>query len=254
MRYLALACTLFLTGVVPALHAAPAPAKLELKPGDHVVLVGNALPDRMQHDGHFETLVVAKFPQHQLVFRNLAAAGDEVVTRHRSENFGTPDEWLKKTQADVVLAFFGYNESFKGAAGVATFKTQLADYVKHLQSENFSGKGAPRVVLFSPIANERHVDVNYPDATVNNANLQLYAAAIAEVAQAGGVQFVDLFAPSLRLYAESAKQGRSLTLNGFLLTEAGDRALAPHRPKGRPPCRREPCAIRQSLRNRRLHG
>ncbi len=227
MRYLALACTLFLTSVVPALHAAPPPAKLELKPGDHVVLVGNALPDRMQHDGYFETLVVAKFPQHQLVFRNLAASGDEVVTRHRSENFGTPDEWLKKTQADVVLAFFGYNESFKGANGVAAFKTQLADYVKHLQSQDFSGKGAPRVVLFSPIANERTVDLNYPDATVNNPNLQLYTAAIAEVAQASGIQFVDLFAPSQQLYAESARQGRSLTLNGFFLTEAGDQALAP---------------------------
>ena len=181
MRHIKILLGLVAAFAISFAHAAP-PSKLDLKPGDHIALVGNALPDRMQHDGHLETLVVAKFPQHQLVVRNLAAAGDEVVTRHRSENFGTPDEWLKKTQADVVLAFFGYNESFKGPDGVAKFKADLADYLKHLRSQDYSGKGAPRVVLFSPVANEKHADPNYQDPAANNANLQLYAAAIAEVA------------------------------------------------------------------------
>ncbi len=226
MRYLVLACTLLLSCAVPAAHAAP-PTKLDLKPGEHIAIVGNALPDRMQHDGYFETLVVAKYPQHQLVFRNLAASGDEVVTRHRSENFGTPDEWLKKTQADVVLAFFGYNESFKGTNGLAGFKADLEAYLKHLQSQNFSGKGTPRVVLFSPIANERQRDLNYPDTVPNNVNLRLYTAAIAEVARANDVQFVNIFTPSQQLYSQAAGQDRSLTINGFLLSEAGDQALAP---------------------------
>jgi len=207
-------------------NAAP-PSKLDLRPGDHIALVGNALPDRMQHDGHFETLVQTKFAGQQLVFRNLAAAGDEVVLRHRSENFGTPDEWLKKVQADVVLAFFGYNESFNGPTGVAKFKTDLEGYLKHLRSQDFSGKGAPRVVLFSPVANEKHQDPNFQDPAVNNANLAIYAAAIAEVARANDVQFVDLFGPSRSLYLDAAKQGRSLTVNGYLLTEAGNKALAP---------------------------
>ncbi|HTH49692.1 MAG TPA: PVC-type heme-binding CxxCH protein [Candidatus Limnocylindria bacterium] len=228
MRYLVLACSLLLSGAVPALQAAPPPpAKLELKPGDHIALVGNALADRMQHDGYFETLVVAKFPQDQLVFRNLAAAGDEVVTRHRSENFGTPDEWLKKTQADVVLAFFGYNESFKGTNGLAGFKQDLQAYVQHLQSQNYSGKGAPRVVLFSPIECERPADPNYGDAARHNADIYRYARAIAEVARESGVQFVDLFKPSGLLYTDATKKARRLTVNGFLLTEAGDQELAP---------------------------
>ena len=223
-------------GLVAALAAfvaeAEPPAKLVLRPGDHIALVGNALPDRMQHDGHFETLVQTRFAEHQLVFRNLAAAGDEVVLRHRSENFGTPDEWLKKVQADVVLAFFGYNESFNGPTGVAKFKTDLEGYLKHLRSQDFSGKGAPRVVLFSPVANEKHQDPNFQDPAVNNANLAIYAAAIAEVALANDVQFVDLFAPSRSLYLDAAKQGRSLTVNGYLLTEAGNKALAPFLFKG----------------------
>src|SRR5207244_2481977 len=51
---------------------------LTLNKGDHVCLVGHALADRMQHDGWLETLIVAKPPQHDLVFRNLAVSGDEV--------------------------------------------------------------------------------------------------------------------------------------------------------------------------------
>jgi hypothetical protein len=98
--------------------AAPAVEPLALRAGDHVAIVGNALADRMQHSGYFETLLHARYPAHELVVRNLAVAGDELVTRHRSENFGSPEDWLRKVQADVVLAFFGFNESFGGEAGL----------------------------------------------------------------------------------------------------------------------------------------
>lgn len=209
----------------PELHA-QAPTTLELRPGDHIAIVGNALADRFQHDGYFESFVLAKFPKHDLVFRNLAVAGDEVVTRHRSENFGSPDDWLKRVQADVVLAFFGYNESFRGPDGVEAFKRDLDSYLKHLAGSNYSGKGAPRIVLFSPTADERHKDPNFPDPAPNNANLRVYVAAMREVAKANQALFVDLFDPSLALYKTAAAQGRSLTVNGHYLTEEGDRRLA----------------------------
>ncbi len=202
-------------------------APLELKQGDHVCLIGNTLADRMQHDGWLETLICAKYPQHDLVFRNLAVAGDEIVTRHRSENFGSPDDWLTKTKADVIFAFFGFNESFKGAAGLDKFKQDLDKFLNNTKAKNYSGKGAPRIVLFSPIANEKLNDPNQPDPTANNANLQLYTSAMAEVAKANGIPFVDLFSVSQRLYAQAAKQGQSLTFNTLHLTEAGNKALAP---------------------------
>jgi hypothetical protein len=214
---LSLACSLALV----------AQSRLQLNPGDHVALVGGALADRMQHSGYFETLVQERFPDNKLVFRNLAAAGDEVAIRHRSENFGSPDDWLNRVKADVILAFFGYNESFKGADGLPKFKTDLDTWVKHVRAGNFSGKGAPRVVLFSPAANERHQDLNFPDLTPNNPNLRLYSAAIAEVAKANGVPFVDVFEPSLKLFTAAAAKGRSLTINGYLLSQDGDQALAP---------------------------
>ncbi len=201
-------------------------ASLELKPGDHIGIIGNTLADRMQHDGWLETLIVAKFPKDDLVFRNLAVAGDEVVFRHRSENFGSPDSWLTKTKADVIFAFFGFNESFKAEAGLDQFKQDLDKFVKDTKAKNYSGKGAPRLVLFSPIANEKINDPNLPDPTANNANLQKYTTAMAEVAKANDVPFVDLFTMSQRLYTPAAKPGQSLTFNTLHLTEAGDKALA----------------------------
>src|SRR5688572_12373273 len=72
------------------------PVKLELHKGDHICIIGNTLAERMQHDGWLETLIHARFPEHELVFRNLGYSADEVRLdrRLRSLNFGTPDEWL----------------------------------------------------------------------------------------------------------------------------------------------------------------
>jgi glucose/arabinose dehydrogenase/azurin len=200
---------------------------LKLKKGDHIAIVGSALADRMQHSGHLETLIHAKHPQHDLVVRNLAFAGDEVATRHRSENFGSPDDWLKKVEADVVFAFFGYNESFAGYEGLEKFKSDLDKFLKNTVKQNYSGRGTPRVVLLSPTADEKHQDPNYPDPDLNNQRVQDYTSAIADVAAANGVQFVNLFQPSQQLYASAAKQKRSLTANGHYLTDEGDKLLAP---------------------------
>ncbi len=139
--------------VCSTLSAADVSPKLTLKKGDHIALIGNSTADRMQHDGWLETLVVASFPEQDLVFRNLAVTADEVATWHRSENFGSRDEWLKKVQADVIFAFYGFNESFKGDAGLAKFKTDLDAFIKDIRAGDYSGKGSPRLVLFSPIAN-----------------------------------------------------------------------------------------------------
>src|SRR5436190_1834207 len=216
-----------LSAVVLLPVRAQQPAGLELKPGDHIAIVGGAVADRMQHFGYLETLLHAQFPKNNLVVRNLAAAGDEVVIRHRSENFGSPDEWLTRVKADVVLAFFGFNESFKGYAGIEQFRKDLDQYLKDLRAKNYSGKGPPRVVLFSPIAAEKHQDANFPDPAARNAALSDYAAAMADVAKANGVQFVDLLKPSQELFAAAARRGRSLTANGIFLTEEGDKLLAP---------------------------
>src|SRR5580704_1532958 len=107
-------------------NAPPAPS-LQLKPGDHISIIGNTLADRMQHDGWLETYLTARFPKHDLTFRNLGFSGDELTLRLRSANFGSPDQWLTTARTDVVFAFFGYNESFAGAKGLPKFKRDLDD-------------------------------------------------------------------------------------------------------------------------------
>src|SRR5438876_10243561 len=61
---------------------------LSLKKGDHICIIGNTLADRMQHSGYLESLIYTKFPEHDLVFRNLGFSGDELTVRLRSEAFG----------------------------------------------------------------------------------------------------------------------------------------------------------------------
>lgn len=197
---------------------------LTLQKGDHVCIVGNALADRMQHTGYLETLIAAKYPDYDLVIRNLGFAGDEVANRMRSEGFGSPDEWLEREKADVVLAFFGYNESFAGEAGLAAFKTDLDKFIKDTKAKSYSGKGAARLVLFSPTAAEKHTDPNYPDPETVNNNLRPYVNAMRETAKANGVPFIDLFTASSRAYLTNKQP---LTINGVHLSDEGYKVLAP---------------------------
>ncbi len=198
-------------------------AKFELRPGDHIAIIGNTLADRMQHDGWLETYLQNRFPKHQLSIRDLGFSGDELTLRIRSASFGTPDQWLTKHKTDVVFAFFGYNESFAGAAGLDKFKKDLDDFIKQILKQEYNGKSAPRLVLFSPIAHENLSSRNLPDGTENNQRLEQYTKAMAEVAQANGVTFVDLFAPTTQLYAKAKEP---LTINGIHLTEEGNRQVA----------------------------
>ena len=214
--------------------------KLELRPQEHICIIGNTLAERLQYDGWLETMLHARFPKHDLVVRNLGFSGDEIVTRLRSMNFGTPDEWLSgaarpiggydenrfagaNTKADVIFAFFGYNESYGGEAGLPAFRQQLADWIKHTQAQTYNGKTAPRIVLFSPIAHEDLRSPDVPDGKENNQRLALYTAAMADVAKAHGVVFVDVFTPMQQVYAASKTP---LTLNGVHLTAEGNRQLA----------------------------
>ena len=167
---------------VPLARGQQVPAP-ELNPGDHVAIIGSTLADRFQHSGWLETYLYTKYPDCDLVFRDLAVPADEVALRLRPAGFGTPDDWLTKVQADVVFAFFGFNESFKGKAGLEKFKADLDSFLKTTLAKNYSGKGHPRIVLFSPIANETCQDPNFPDPTANNANISMYTAAMAQVAR-----------------------------------------------------------------------
>jgi mono/diheme cytochrome c family protein/lysophospholipase L1-like esterase/sugar lactone lactonase YvrE len=199
-----------------------AQAQLPLQKNDVVGIVGNALGDRMQHDGWVEAVIQSSTAGQNLVFRNLAVSGDTITSRPRTKGVPSPDDMLAHCKADVVFACFGYNESFAGAAGLPKFKADLTAMVAKYQAAKFNGESAPRIVLFSPIAHENLRDPLLPDGSANNANLALYTDAIKQVATEKGVAFVDLFTTSQQRYANAKKP---LTLNGVHLLPEGNRQI-----------------------------
>jgi len=202
-------------------HAAAQGPAVKLEKGNHLCLIGNTLGERMQHDGWLETFIQSRFPQDDLTVRNLSVSADEVNLRTRVEGFGTPDEWLAREKADVIFGFFGYNESFAGEKGLDKYKKDLDAFIKHTQGEKYNGTSAPQLVLFSSIAQEKVAsDPNLPDNAKNNKNIKLYTDATAEVAKADGVTFVDLYKPTLDLFAKAEKP---LTIDCIHLTAEGDR-------------------------------
>ncbi len=197
---------------------------LTLAHGDHICLVGNALGERMQHQNYFETWLHSHFPDLQLVVRNLCFPGDEPALRRRIKGFGTPDEHLTHSQADVILFFFGLNESFRGEAGRATFARELKDELVRTAGKSYNGKSPPRVVLLSPIAFENTGDPNLPDGHAENAMLEQYVAEMQHMAQETETPFVDLFHPTQRLFATTDER---LTINAIHLNVRGYERLAP---------------------------
>jgi azurin/glucose/arabinose dehydrogenase len=217
---------------------------LEIHKGDHIAIVGSGLADRQQHHAWFEALIHQAFPDSELTIRNLGFSADEINVRPRSKGV-PPVEWFLSMKAgdtqptdnpdliykagtsfgaDVIFAYWGFNESFKGPQGLESFKTQLEQYLTKLQAAKFNGESAPRIVLFSPIAQEDLNDPNFSDGEENNRNIGLYTHAMAEIAKAKNIPFVDLFKPSTELYQKSDKP---LTINGIHLTSEGDKHLAP---------------------------
>ena len=204
---------------VPADYRDPLPFKFSA--GDNVAILGNGLPDRMQHDGWFETLLQSQLGGQQVRFRNLSASGDRPNSFPRSSGMPSITTYLQHVKADVVFAFFGYNESFDGKP--EDYQKQLVSFVRTTRGSKANGKSFPRIVLFSPIAHEDTRNPNVPDGKAHNVQLEAYTKATEAAAKEAGVAFVDLFHPSLELF----KQAKApLTINGIHLTEEGNRQLA----------------------------
>ena len=193
----------------------------ELRKGDRIALIGNTLLERSQLFGHIEALLHQRYPAHRLIVRNLAWPADTASLQPRPANFADIEQHLTHEKADVILAAFGFNESFAGPGGIAAFKESLSAFLTKIRSRAFNGDSAARIVLVSPIANENVTGV--PAADMNNANIQLYVDAMHDVAAAQQVGFANVFADTREALRSP---GSELTLNGAHLTEEGYAMLA----------------------------
>ncbi len=204
--------------------AAKAQLPLQLKPHDHVVLIGNTLFDRMRSYGQFESLMHQRYPKHDLVVRNLSWSADEITLRPRPDGFGDLNEHLTNEKADVIIGAFGFNESFKGIEAVPEFEKLLAAFLIELKSHRYNSQTPPRIVLISPIGSE-NLGPPMPDGKETNARCKAYAEAMKKVATEQGVGFVDVLDPMITAFTENGKpnteNGKRLTINGVHLTGKG---------------------------------
>ena len=191
------------------------------EPGDHIVIIGNSLADRMQHDGWLESYMQLAWPDQELVIRNQGFTGDRVDERPRSQGFPTAGDYLNHSGADVIFAMFGMNEAWDDDP--EEFRGDLQSWLDSTLVKDYSGKGAPQVVLFSPIAQEDLDSPDFPDGAEQNGRLEAYTRVMRDVAEANNIPFVDLFSTSKRLYSRA---DAPLTTNGIHLTSEGNREVA----------------------------
>jgi len=164
-------------------HAKGEQPHLELKPHDHIVFIGNTFAERMQDAGYFEALLHSRFPDKELVVRNLGWSADELTLRPRSKDFQDHGHNLEDHKADVIIACFGFNESFAGKKGLAKFETDLKNFIDTTLKAKYNGKSHPRLVLFSPIASENLHRHGLTDGKENNKRIQLYTATMQKIAK-----------------------------------------------------------------------
>lgn len=216
---------------------------IPLETGQSIALIGNNLCSRMMNYGHFETEMHLRYPSKNLIIRNMCDGGDtpgfrphagryspwafpgaevfqsELANFSNSKgHYETPDQWLERYEVDMILAFFGYNESFQGEDGLDNFEDELEAFVLHTLYQEYNGHSAPQLILVSPIAYE---DLSYkydlPNGTIENKNLALYTQVIREVAERNEIPFIDVFHPSQKWYS---KKG-DMTIDGFQLNDKG---------------------------------
>ncbi len=229
-------------------QCSPKEGPIKIRKNAHIVLVGNNLGSRMMNFGHFETEMQLRYPDSLLYIRNMCDGGntpgfrphparntpwafpgaekfqDELATNSRSEGFFPyPDEWITMLKADIIIAFFGYNESFQGAAGLENYKAELDAFIKHTLSQKYNGIAPPQLALVSPIAFQDLSDkYDLPNGIKENKNLWMYAEAMKEVAMKDSVYYLDAYTPTSQWF----ESGEQLTIDGSQLTSPAYKKFA----------------------------
>ena len=218
--------------MVSPLRAADVPAPFELKEGDRVVFLGDALIEGEQRHGWIETMLTARFPDRNVTFRNLGWNGDTPAGASRvslsllQAGFEPADEgWtqlvkqIEDLKPTVVFVGYGMASSFDGESGPAKFK---ADYLRLLEAIGRTAPGA-RVVVLEPIRHE-NLGAPWPDPAPHNLQLERLRRILGEIAVERGLASVPLF-DALRPAMENPRGGR-LTYNGIHLNSLGYRLAA----------------------------
>jgi lysophospholipase L1-like esterase len=190
----------------------------ELLNGDRVVFLGNSLFENDLQYGYLEFVLTTRWPNRNITFRNLGWTGDTVWGEARSyisppTTYDLLIEQLTKAQPTVVFIAYGALESLDGEQGLSRFKeglNKLMDKIDQL--------GA-KTILLTPIPVMEAGSAE--DIGNRNAKLELYASAIAKMADERGKPYVNIYTPLLE-----KNKTTKLSDNGFHLNETGYYYLA----------------------------
>jgi glucose/arabinose dehydrogenase/azurin len=180
------------------------------------LIYGSGLAVRLQESGYFEAYLQIADADKSLQVRSLSYTGDQVHYRLRPAKFSAHlGKLLNIWKGQQVLLFFGQNESYDGVAGISDFKGRLVNFLAVMKGRHAGAK----LTLVSPIAYEDLGNPALPNAGERNKALAAYAAAMKEIADSRGIEFVDLFSASQKLYAQETAP---LTLDGLYLNDRGN--------------------------------
>jgi putative heme-binding domain-containing protein len=205
-------------------QAAPK-STLDLKDGDRVVLVGDTLIEREQSYGYVEERLTVRFPERNVIFRNLGWSADtpEGISR-ASFDFDKPGKGFEKLkeqievlQPTVVIVGYGMASSFDGEVGLPKFKADLNKLLDTIQS--VCTNKSLRFIMLTPV---RHEDLGapLPNPTEHNKQLALYAKAVEEIATERKAYYVSLY-QNLLADGTKVRPPRANTDNGIHLTDYG---------------------------------
>lgn len=142
--------------------------------------------------------------------RSLAWETDTVFRQDRPLNFGSLEQQLRRSEAQMVMLVFGRQECLeRGDEGLPAFRVALADLVARCQ------KHVGVVALAGSVPFETK-QAPLPDSVRRNAVLKKYQEAMSEIAKASKIQFFDVFA----VWPNDAKD---FTTDGVQLSARGSR-------------------------------
>ena len=221
-----------LLGLLRSLGAAEAQRPLELRDGDRVVLLGDALIENERQHGWIELMLTTRFHDRSVTFRNLGWGGDTPggearvgLSQYAAGKEPAGEEWkqlvrqLTEARPTVVIAGYGMASSFAGEAGLAKFE---ADYLR-LFDELRRIDANIRWVLLGPVAHE-NLGSPWPDPAAHNAQLARYNEAIRTLSARRGQPFVSLL--DLPGRSEAGTGGATRSTNGIHLNGRGYRLAA----------------------------
>jgi len=215
-----------ISATLPLSAAAQQEPKVRFRDSERIALIGNEFFDKEQDQSYIETALTTRFPDKNLVFRNLGYAGDTVWGDARAlcagwANFGPADQGFERLRKQVqdarptlIFIAYGMNESFDGAKWLEHFKQGYVRLLNMLEAETKA-----RIVLVTPIAHE-YLPPPLPTPGKHAEELRIYTDAILKLAADRRYPVIDLFG-EIHRQMRSVRGHENMTSDGIHLTPFG---------------------------------